>query len=563
MRVYKDDSRRIDIPTEQNLTELLHSNAIPLPPSHIIASDSLTNRSLTIGELRSRAGRIAHGLDKTYHPKEGDRWAVILPNCVEYIELFHALLWVGGVGCPINHALKPVEVAHALAVSMPQYIFAYSPSLPNILQGIEIAKKELPDKGIPWTTPTVITVIDRKSNYAHAPDDFLSSETLPIPHYTDTTTRLASIHLSSGTTGAPKGVELTHYNFVSNVHQLYAHDPAQFHPSARIVAFTPFVHIAMTTMPLFFGPFTGAHHRAMPAPFNLTTFGHLVSSMRATSFQGVPSIALQIANSDLTSRHDFSAAEVINCGGAAMTPEIVDRLCSKAPWQIIQVYGMTEAAPYVAYQRKNQTLPAGAIGHFLPNVEAVLKVSGSSVDAPVGGPGELWIRGPNVTNRYRGVSAAANADAFPEIDGVKWYNTGDVCTIDADGIVSVVGRTKELIKYKGFQVSPTELESHLNAHPLVADAGIGAVWDESQLTELPTGYVVLKDDVLGGDVERVLREIHEQMDALVSGYKKLRGGLWSVDVVPKNATGKIVRARLREYLTGHCSLGAKAMRPKL
>jgi len=563
MRVYKDKSREITIPKDVNLTELLHTNAVSLAPSHLIASDSLTNRSLTIGELRSRAGRIAHGLNERYKPRERARWAVILPNCVEYIELFHALLWVGGVGCPINHALKPVELAHALAVSRPEYIFAYGAFLANVVEAIKIAKADVERTGASWKDPTVMTVIDRHSSHAHAPDDFLGSQILPVPHYTDTSTRLASIHLSSGTTGAPKGVELTHYNFVANVYQLYAHDPAQFHPACRTVAFTPFVHIAMTTPPLFFGPWTGALHHAMPAPFNMNTFGSLVSSVRPTSFQGVPSIALQIANTDITNHHDFSNAEVINCGGASMTPELVARLCSKAPWEIIQVYGMTEGAPYVAYQRKGQKLPAGGIGNFLPNIEAVLKISGTSDDAPEGGPGELWIRGPNITERYCGVSAEANAKAFPVAEGQKWYNTGDVCTIDKDGIVSVVGRTKELIKYKGFQVSPTELESHLNSHPSVIEAGVGAVWDESQLTELPTAYVVLKPEVADGQVARVLREIHDQMDGLVSGYKKLRGGVWTVTKLPKNATGKIVRAQLRDHLTGPCSLYDRNSRAKL
>lgn len=562
MRIYKDTSREIHIPKDVNLTQLLHANAVPLAPSHLIASDNLTNRSLTIGELRSRAGKIANGLKSAYNPVEGAKWAVILPNCVEYIELFHALLWVGGVGCPINHALKPVELAHALSVSKPEYIFAYGPSLKNVLEGVAIAKRELEDAGSNWIEPKIMTVIQRHHGYRHAPEDFLSSQVLAVPHYEDTSTRLASIHLSSGTTGAPKGVELTHYNFVANVYQLYAHDPAQFHAASRTVAFTPFVHIAMTTMPLFFGPWTGALHHAMPAPFNMETFGKLVTSVRPTSFQGVPSIALQIANSDLTDKHDFSNAEVINCGGAGMSPEIVARLCNKAPWQIMQVYGMTEGAPYVAYQRKDQVLPAGQIGNFLPNVEAVLKVSGTNQDAPEGGPGELWIRGPNITQRYCGVSAEANAKAFPEYEGQKWYNTGDVCTIDNNGIVSVVGRTKELIKYKGFQVSPTELEAHLNSHAHVIEAGVGSVWDESQLTELPTAYVVLKPSIAGQAIN-ALEDIQRQTDSLVSGYKKLRGGVWEVKKLPKNATGKILRAELRDHLTGACSLQDKPLRANL
>ncbi|KAH8670319.1 AMP-binding enzyme [Tricladium varicosporioides] len=560
MRIYKESN--IPIPLDLNLTELLHQNAgnTPLPESHLIATDSLTNRSITIGELRDRAGRIANGLKTSLNPSDGDKWALILPNCVEYIELFHALLWAGGVGCPINHALKPAEIAHALVVSQPKFIFAYSEALPRIVEGIKIARKELAEKSIYWSQPKVITVIGRVSGYRHVPDDFLSDQKLAIPHYNDTSTRLASIHLSSGTTGQPKGVKLTHFNFIANCYQLYAHDPPQFHRSSRTVAFTPFVHIAMTTMPLFFGPWTGMFHHAMPS-FSLPAFGPLVSSVRPTSYQGVPSIALALANTDITTKHDFSQAEVINCGGAPMKKDLVERLESRAPWQLVQVYGMTEGAPYIAYQKMGEKLEPGTIGHFLPNIEARLMVEGKGQDAPEGGPGELWLRGPNICIGY--TDEQANTKAFPERG---WYNTGDVCTISGTGIVSVVGRTKELIKYKGFQVSPAELEAHLNSHEYVVEAGVSAVWDESQLTELPTAYVVLKPHVEAKnkiEVRRALKDIHAKTDEMVSGYKKLRGGVWSVSALPKNATGKFVRKELGRHKTGHSSLDSAEERARL
>ena len=142
-----------------------------------------------------------------------------------------------------------------------------------------------------------------------------------------------------------------------------------------------------------------------------------------------------------------------------------------------------------------------------------------------------------------------------------WYNTGDVCTITPSGIVSVVGRTKELIKYKGFQVSPAELEAHLNSHPHVVEAGVASVWDESQLTELPAAYVILKNgsghtgDRQGMERARgLLREVHIATDGLVSGYKKLRGGVHEVRSLPKNATGKFVRKELGKFKTGLSSL---------
>jgi 4-coumarate--CoA ligase len=138
---------------------------------------------------------------------------------------------------------------------------------------------------------------------------------------------------------------------------------------------------------------------------------------------------------------------------------------------------MTEASPYVAYQKLGEEYELGTVGHLLPNISAMLKVVNTMEDAPEGGPGELWLKGRNICSGY--TDEEANKKAFP-IEG--WYNTGDVCTISKSGILSVVGRTKELIKYKGFQVAPAELEAYLNSHPHVVEAGVGAIWDENQLT---------------------------------------------------------------------------------
>ncbi|KAH7029835.1 AMP-binding enzyme [Microdochium trichocladiopsis] len=570
MRTYMSD--KIDIPRDQNLTELLHTTASDIPDSHLIAKDSLTNRSITLGELRDRAGRIANGLKSKLSPPDQARWALSLPNSVEFLEAVHAILWTGGVVCPINHALKPTEIGHGLAVSRPQYIIAYGPTLPAILEAIRVAAAELSAQGVTWHKPQVLTMITRpdspEDKLLHLPDDFFAAERLPIPHWPDTTIRLATIHLSSGTTGKPKGVELTHFNFVANVHQLVAHDTLcndsgrphrhplkkHFHPGSRTVAFTPWVHIGNTTMPLFLGPYTGMFHHAMPS-YSLAEFARLVGSDRATCFQGVPSVVLRLANDadELTRKHDFSQAQVINVGGAPLSDELVGKLYSRAPWRLNNVYGMTEAAGYVAYQKFGEVLPAGVVGKLLPGIEARLMVEGKGEDAPLGGPGELWLHGPNITRGYA-FNDEANEKNFPERG---WYNTGDVCTIDSQGRVSVVGRTKELIKYKGFQVSPNELEVYVNGHPDVVEGGVGATWDESQLTELPTAWVVLhgRCKALSEDKRRrVLRSIQEGVNTKVSGYKKLRGGVWEIKALPKNPTGKILRKAMGEMRNGLCSL---------
>ncbi|CAI0644111.1 unnamed protein product [Colletotrichum noveboracense] len=509
MRTYTSQS--IDIPRDLNLTELLHTTATSVLESHIIASDSLTNRSITLGELRDRAGRIAKGLKDGLNPPDQARWAIVLPNSVEFLEIFHAVLWTGGVVSPVNHALKSSEIGHGFAVSRPHFIIAYGPITPAIQDAVAVAAKELSKLGVQWDIPTILSIIKPARGVKHISDDFIASSRLAIPHWPDTSKRLASIHLSSGTTGKPKGVELTHLNFVSNVLQLVALDNKHqmFNVSSRTVAFTPWAHIAMTTMPLFLGPYTGMFHHAMPQ-YNIDKFGQLVGSNQATSFQGVPSVVLSLANSDVTERFDFSKAQIINIGGAPLKPEQIERLLRRAPWKLIQAYGMTEAAGYVAYQGFDEEVPDGSTGRLLPGIEAALKKEGTTEDAPQGGPGELWIRGPNITRGYA-FNPKANQEAF-RMEG--WYNTGDVCRFDTEGRLFIVGRTKDLIKYKGFQVSPSELEQIVNSHPLVKEAGVGALWDEAQLTEVPTAWVVLKDgDMMRREeIRRRLRDIHKVVD---------------------------------------------------
>ncbi|KAI2618962.1 acetyl-CoA synthetase-like protein [Hypomontagnella submonticulosa] len=557
MKIYR--SGTIDIPRDLNLTELLHKSAYPnLPESHLIAKDSLTNRSITIGQLRDRAGRIAKGLQTNLNPVDQARWAIILPNSVDFLELFHAILWTGGVVCPINSALKAAEIGHGLAVSRPHFVVSYGATVPAVTEALRVAERELAGQGVQWETPPVMTIVSRAQGLPHVPDDFIALTRLPIPHWPDTAQRLASIHLSSGTTGRPKGVELTHHNFVANCYQLLAHDKVQFHPASRMVAFTPWTHIAMTTLPLFLGPYTGMLHHAMPS-YNLEDFGELVGSNQATTFQGVPSVVLQMANSDITRRFDFSRAQYINVGGP-LKQELKDRLLSRAPWMLIQVYGMTEAAGYVAYQKASEAPPDGVTGKLLPNIEACLKKEGTAEDVPDGQPGELWLRGPNFTRGYA-FNEEANKKGFP-MEG--WYNTGDVCTIDTEGRVSVVGRTKDLIKYKGFQVSPAELEGYVNGHPDVIESGVGSIWDESQLTELPAAWVVLKDHLRSAEQRKTaLQEIHRAVDGQVSGYKKLRGGVWEIKALPKNPTGKILRKEMTAMRDGLCSLDEDLLRAKL
>jgi acyl-CoA synthetase (AMP-forming)/AMP-acid ligase II len=560
MKIYKSGDPDVQIPTDLSLTELLHTSARspPLPPSQPIAQDDVEGRSLTLGQLRSTAGRLAAGLTARFRPHDQSRWATVLPNSVVFLEAVHAVLWMGCVWCPINHQLKAGEIAHALSVSKPSFVIAAPEVLDKVVDAIRLARSKSPG----WESPELITAIGSPINgYANLHADFMADHPPPIPHYDDTKKRLASIHLSSGTTGNPKGVGISHYNYVANVYQTWAHDPDHWSPEHKVVAFTPFVHIANTTIPLFLGPWTGMLHVIMAA-FDLEAYAGLIQQTGATAAQISPGAALAIATTDLTRRYDLSSVRRFVCGPLPLKGAEYRKFLERGNWKTVKLYGMTEAAPYVTWQKMaDDAMPPTKSGSLLPNIRATLRLE-SGGDAPDGGPGELWLKGPNMVAGYVD-NPAANQAAF-DVDG--WYNTGDVCTISPQGYLQVVGRTKELIKYNGFQVSPTELESYILAHGAVDDAAVGSVWDDEKMTELPTAYVVLKTHVASDSdrqITQALNEIQALVDHQVSGYKKLRGGVWQVTALPRNATFKLLRKELATHKTGLCSLASGNKASKL
>ncbi|KIX00132.1 uncharacterized protein Z518_10269 [Rhinocladiella mackenziei CBS 650.93] len=557
MRIYKSNDPDIHIPTDLNLTELLHTSARspPFSSDHLIALDNLQTRSLALGQLRSTAGRLAAGLAHSFRPPDQARWALILPNSVTYVEAVHAVLWSGGVWCPINHQLKAGEIAHALRVSRPDFVIAYSEVVGKVDESVKIARQKSPD----WRHPKVLTAIGSPAKgYPDLYADFLATESLPIPHYADTRKRLASIHLSSGTTGNPKGVGISHFNYVANVYQMFAHDPDQWSPKEKVVAFTPFVHIANTTLPLFLGPWTGTAHVIM-ASFEIEAYAKLIQQTKATSAQISPATAVAIATTDLVERYNFSSITRFICIPIPLKEDMYRTFLSQGRWKTVTLYGMTEAAPYVAWKAMGDSMPASKSGTILPNILASLRLEHGE-DAPEGGPGELWLKGPNLVAGYVD-NPTANQVAF---DGEGWYNTGDVCTISPEGHLQVVGRTKELIKYNGFQVSPTELEAYIFSHPDIEDSAVGGVYDRTKMTELPTAYVVFKSHLTDRDQKiQALKDLQTRVDRQVSGYKKLRGGVWEVTMVPRNATLKVLRKQLGTYKTGLCSLDNEKESAKL
>ena len=339
---------------------------------------------------------------------------------------------------------------------------------------------------------------------------------------------LAVLPYSSGTTGLPKGVMLTHRNLVANLTQTQA--TLATGADDVLIAVLPFFHIYGQTVIMNLGLRAGATIVTMPR-FDLEQFLSLIEHRAVTRAYVVPPIALALAKHPAIDEADLSSLELIMSGAAPLGSELADQVAKRVGCPVMQGYGMTETSPVTHLVPPDQSEGRGGkIGMPLPDTEARIVDPESGDDAE---RGELWIRGPQVMKGYLN-NAEATADT---IDGDGWLHTGDVAEVDDEGHFEIVDRLKELIKYKGFQVPPAELEALLLTHPKVTDAAVIGIPDD-EAGELPKAFVVAGDDVTD-------EEIMEFIAGQVSPQKRVRL-VERIGEIPKSASGKILRRVLAE-----------------
>ena len=293
---------------------------------------------------------------------------------------------------------------------------------------------------------------------------------------------------------------------------------------------------------------------AMPS-FDLEAFCKLMSKDRydATWAHIVPPIAVLLANSPVSLKYDLSSLRVIVISAAPTKKELARKLQTRFPGvRILQGYGLTEGGPSIMHQNEWDGGPdaenIGCCGRLLSGTEARLVDSDTLKDVGEGEEGELWVCGPQTMIEYVRNEEATERTLVWE-GGNKWLRTGDILRVDGRGDWFVTDRLKEMIKYKGFQVAPSELEDLLLKHEVVVDAAVCSVYDDGEATELPVAYVSLSEaklnDINGGEeMRRVLDEVRSWVDGQVAGYKKLRGGLHHLQELPKTPSGKILRREL-------------------
>jgi 4-coumarate--CoA ligase len=493
---------------------LEHAAALGDKPALI---DGPTGRVLTYAQLAGQASALAGGLRaRGFGP--GDVLGVMAPNLPEYAVLFHGVAMSGGTITTINPTYTAHEVHHqlndagaSLLVTIPMFL-------------------EVATEGAEGTGVTDVFVLGEATGGAASATD-LFGEPLDAPVVVDPLDDVVVLPYSSGTTGLSKGVMLTHHNLVANIAQVLS--ASGMGSDDVVMAVLPFFHIYGMQVLMNTGLRAGATIVTMPR-FDLEEFLRLHQEHGVTRSFVAPPIVVALAKHPIVDQYDLSHVEQIFSGAAPLSAELAAEASARLGCEVVQGYGMTEMSP-VSHLTTVGGFKAGSVGVTAPSTETRIVDPATGESLGVDADGEVWVRGPQVMKGYLN-NDAATAET---LDADGWLHTGDIGHIDADGHLFIVDRLKELIKYKGFQVPPAELEALLLTHPAVADAAVIGLPDE-EAGEIPVGYVVLRPDVAATP-----EEIQEFVAGQVAHYKQVRV-LHLVDEIPKSASGKILRRILRD-----------------
>lgn len=495
-------------------------------------TDTESPRNYTYASTKSTAASFGAGLKSTWEWQKGDVLALFSPNSIDTPPVMWGCHWAGGIVTPANPGYTPDELAFQLKDSGAKAIMTQYPLL-------DVARKAAKMANIPEDR---IALLGDAKDPSHKFKHFTSIRNISgATRYRRTKASaqdLAFLPYSSGTTGRPKGVMLTHANITSNVLMTESAEAPNLSPADSVIAFLPFFHIYGLSVMVHHAMHAGYQLLVMPR-FDLTKFCATVQKEKVSFAYVAPPVVLLLSKSPIVDNYDLSSLRMMNSGAAPLTKELTEAMYARIKVPIKQGYGLTETSP-TAYMGPWETWreKVGSVGLLLANQEAKY-MSPEEKEVARGEIGELWVRGPNIFKGYlnnaEGTANALTADGY--------FKTGDVGYEDKDGYFYMTDRVKELIKYKGFQVPPAELEGLLMSHPRIEDAAVLGVYDEAQATEVPRAYLVPKGQT-GGD--ELAKEITAWMKERTANHKHLRGGIRFIEEVPKSAAGKILRRVLKE-----------------
>src|SRR3989454_5558078 len=426
---------------------------------------------LTYKQFESAVKRTAAGLSQRGF-KKGDVFAIFSTNCPEYGIVFHAVAMLGGINTPLNPLYTAKEATFQLKDARAKFLI----TAPMFIDKAAAAAKEANIEEL-----FVFGEAEGATPFAS-----LLEGDGEVPHVEiDPKSDLVALPYSSGTTGLPKGVMLTHYNLVANMRQMDGLD--YFHRDDTLLCVLPLFHIYGLVVVLNMGLHLGATIVTMPR-FDLEQFLGLIQKYRVTLSHIVPPIVLKLAKDPSVEKYDLSSLKMIFSGAAPLGPKLSRECMQRIGCSIRQGYGLTETSPVTHSSPADPAkMKLGSIGPPAPNTECKLVDPSTGAELGPNHEGEVWVRGPqNMKGYLNNPEATART-----IDQNGWLHTGDIGYADEDGHFYIVDRVKELIKYKGFQVAPAELEAILLTHPAVADAAVIPCKDE-EAGEGPKRFLVIK-----------------------------------------------------------------------
>ena len=487
-----------------------------------------TGREYSFLEIEETTRKVSSALNRSGLQK-GDVVALATSNCPEYPIMFLAILASGGVVTTCNPAYTDEELTYQFTNSSPKFVVTVPSVLPTVQKAAERSGVE-----------KIILLDDTDQrgssfiSYRSLVEDTGSRFNLAL---VDAKNDIAVLPYSSGTTGLPKGVVLTHYTMIANISQLKHPEIFSLHKDGTtIMGLLPFYHIYGMDVIMLSSLHAGSKLITL-SKFSPDIFLSTIQKYKINLTHLVPPLIQFLANHPSVDKYDLSSIDQVTSASAPLGGELLTAARERIGCRLIrQLYGLTEmnGAILIMPECLGMTKP-GSVGVPICNMEVRIVDTVSGENLPVGKTGEMLVRGPNIMKGYLNLPDATKASITE--DG--WFRTGDIGYFDEEGCFYITDRLKELIKVKGLQVAPAELEALLQNHPKIADAAVIGIPNE-RLGEAPKAFVVKKDLTVTED------EIVNYVAGKVAKHKHLVGGVEFIDAVPKSPSGKILRRMLRQ-----------------
>jgi len=490
---------------------------------NIAMEEYLTGRSITYADVKNCSLRVAGKLHSLGFRK-GDVILTHSVNCIDKTLLLFACYTLGVIVSPANPTFTPEELLIQIKDCGAKCVVTHAAVQPVMTKALKLGNMDNIQKFVFGDAPGYQSFTT-----------LLSGDSLPVPDVTfDPVEDILLLPYSSGTTGLPKGVMLTHRNILSAL-VLSGPSGLATHEDQVIMALLPMYHIS--GLYVFQNILLGGAKAVVLPNFDPETYLKSIQEKRITFLGMVPPLIVFTAKHPLVDAYDISSVDTVFVGAAPLGADVTNTFRERLPHvhTFNQLYGMTETSP-VTNVDISQT--PGCAGHMIANTLGKIVDYDTGRALGAGEAGEVWLKGPQVMKGYHN-----NKHATENTMEDGWIKTGDIGLYDESGKLFVTDRLKELIKYKGSQVAPAELESLLLSNPHVQDCAVIGRPDE-RAGELPTAFLVLKPGVQVTETD-----IQDYVAERVAKAKRLSGGVRFIKEVPKNASGKILRRVLRsEYL---------------